>query len=252
MNRQSTCSSSRINDLLCRYLQEAMDATDSTQGAICLRSGATTDGVLRANDGRCKPSSEVLIRDCDACLALLQDNREAPLVFDAECVRCALPSASSITLPIKYQGEGLGVLALATARIPRYTPSHVKIGKSIASDIAYQTKRLEFSDTARVAFGEDLMLVGTSDSLRRVDEFIERASQASLPALIMGEFGSEKRHVAYALHFGGRGDYPFVEVKCATLNPRTLAPILSDQLRRADGGTIFFDGIDELEYEVQG
>lgn len=251
----------KLTDMLCRFLQMAMSATVSAQGAICLKepeSGGTslTEGVVMSRGGACKPSQRLLIQQCPACVAFFEGDRNEPLMTtdlseEALCARCASPSRSNLVIPVRYQGASLGIMVLAASSPNHYTASQLDVCRWIATEIAYHSKRYELSETMKSVFGRDLMLVGTSDALRRVDEFIERASRANLPALILGEFGSEKSHVAYALHFGGRRDYPFVEVKCATLNPSTLKRTLSDELRRADGGTIFFNGIDELGYHAQ-
>lgn len=247
-------------EMLCGFLQMAMGGTHSAEGAICLRgdpcAGAQTEGVAAPADGVCVQSRQLLISECPVCETFFEGNREGPLIAntstdEARCARCASPSKSTLTVPVRYQGTTLGLMALGATGSDHYTASHLDVCKTIASEIAYHVKRYELSETMRSVYGRDLMLVGASGALRKVDEFIERASQADLPALILGEFGSEKRHVAYALHFGGRPDTPFVEVKCATLDRGTLKQNLSDQLRRADGGTIFFNGIDELEYPTQ-
>jgi Response regulator containing CheY-like receiver, AAA-type ATPase, and DNA-binding domains len=261
MIKQHYHSDSGLTDLLCRFLQVAMGATQSAQGEICLKDfepplGRHTEGVLIEDDGRCQSARPLLVEECPVRRLFLEHDEKEPLVTkdltsEAHCARWTLSSGASMAIPLHYQGTTLGVLALAAEETSHYTAAHIEACEGIASELAYHLKRYEINETVKVAFGKELMLVGTSDALRRVDEFIERASSAHLPALIIGEFGSEKRHIAYALHFGVRRDYPFVEVQCATLDPDTLKHTLSSQLRRANGGTIFFNGIDELEYTLQ-
>lgn len=251
---------SQVTDILCGFLQLAVNATLSAQGEICLKEigpGASgqTQGV-EFSDGWCKSAPRLPIRECGLCVIFLEGNRKDPLTAsgasgEARCARRPLPSRSALSVAVRYQGATLGVMTLTAEHADHYTPSSIEKCQLIASEIAYHLKRHEMNETAKAMFGRDLMLVGTSDSLRRVDEFIERAAQAKLPALILGEFGCEKRHVAYALHFSGRRDYPLVEVRCATLDPCTLRRRLRDQLRRADGGTIFFNGVDDLDYQAQ-
>lgn len=261
MIKQNYHPFSGLTDLLCRFLQVAMGTTQSTQGEICLKDfdlhpGKQTEGVLIVDDGTCQSSRPLLAGECPIQMLFLEHNEKASLVTndlasEVHCARWTLSHGASMAIPLHYQEATVGVLALAAGNANHYTAAHLKACECIASELAYHLKRYEINETVKAAFGKDLMLVGTSDALRRIDEFIERASSAHLPALITGEFGSEKRHIAYALHFGVRRDYPFVEVRCATLDPNTLNHTLSDQLRRANGGTIFFNGIDELEYPLQ-
>lgn len=261
MIKQNYHPFSGVTDLLCSFLQVAMGTTQSTQGEICLKDfdlhpGKQTEGVQIVDDGTCQSSRPLLAGECPIQMLFLEHNEKAPLVTndltgEVHCARWTLSSGAGMAIPLHYQEATLGVMALAARNANHYTADHLKACEYIASELAYHLKRYEINETVKATFGKDLMLVGTSDALRRIDEFIERASSAHLPALITGEFGSEKRHIAYALHFGVRRDYPFVEVSCATLDPQTLKHTLSDQLRRANGGTIFFNGIDELEYPLQ-
>lgn len=249
-----------VADLLGLLLRTAMSATHAAQGEICLKSreielAGHTEGFLILEGATCQPSERLPVADCRVCKAIFEDDEKGPLLIDdptsgLNCARLTRLSTSGLVVPVRYRGAALGLLALTAEPPGHYTASHVEVCQWIASEIAYHLKRYELSDTVKVVFGKDLPLIGTSDALRRVDEFIERASQARLPALILGEFGSEKRYVAHALHFGERRDHPFVEVRCAALEANSMNGLV-DQLKRAEGGTIFFEGIDELEYQLQ-
>jgi len=77
---------------------------------------------------------------------------------------------------------------------------------------------------------------------------VEKAAQSLLPVLIKGEFGTEKTQLAVALHFCGRSpDQPFIEVNCADPSGRP-----AQWFELARGGTLFFNGIDELAPALQG
>jgi len=246
---------SKTNDLLCQYLREAMDATESAQGEICLKSGESTEGIQVSGEGSCVVAPEILIADCLQCSMFLKDNGREPVLNSvdnkAACARLNGDVESCLVIPLSYQGHQFGLMALAAGRPNHYKTAHLDLCRLIAGELTYQLKRNEFREAIRARLGKDAILIGRSYALRQVDEFIERASSAGLPVLITGEFGSERKQVAYAMHACGRRDYPFVEVKCARLDLTTVEQTLCAQLKRADGATIFFDGIDEMEYDVQ-
>lgn len=250
----------KLTDLLRHFLHVAIKATDSSEGELCMKGlepgNEQTDSVLLL-DGRtgeffCQPPP---LTECRP-VTLPEGDGSGPLVTntsinDGRSARWTRLK-SSLAVPVRYQGTVLGVMTVASDFPDHYTPSHLGLCQWIATETAHHAKRYEISRAVTAGLGKNLMLIGISDALRRVDEFIERASAVNLPVLITGEFGLEKRHVAYALHFGGpRRAHPLVEVNCATLNPYTMNQTLPDQLRQVAGGTIFFNGIDELESRLQ-
>lgn len=253
----------KLTDLLRSFLHVAIKATNSTQGKICLKDfapsvGRPEGGVLIVGSDTSEPGSQgPFDKECTACAAFYERHRREPLIAydvktEAHCVRLRLPCGSSMAVPIWYQGTAIGVVALASNRTGHYLTPSAEAGQLMAREIAYQVKRYEFHEIARAKLGKDLRLVGTSEALRRVDEFIEKASQVDLPALIIGEFGTEKEPVVHALHFASpRREGPFVEVNCSAFDPPTFTSELSLRFRQADQGTIFFSGIDELEDKLQ-
>jgi two-component system response regulator HydG len=136
---------------------------------------------------------------------------------------------------------------------------------------ALHTRRLEVENrTLRRAAVERnglAALVGRSEPMRSLYEFIERVAQSNAPVLIRGESGSGKELVARALHFSGmRKDRPFVVVNCTALPEHLLESELFGHLRgaftgasatrrglflEADGGTLFLDEIGDMGVGLQ-
>src|SRR5262249_10073728 len=93
-------------------------------------------------------------------------------------------------------------------------------------------------------------------------------AQTDAPVLLQGETGTGKELLAYAIHKRSpRRHCPFIVVNCAALPPSLIESELfgrendagSDAssakpggFERADGGTIFLDGIGEAPLEIQG
>src|SRR5690606_24407168 len=106
-------------------------------------------------------------------------------------------------------------------------------------------------------------LIGQSDEMREIYAMIEAAAPTNASMLIVGESGTGKELVARAIHNkSGRKKGPFVAINCAAF-PRE---ILENELfghekgaftgalnekpgcfEIADGGTVFLDGLAEME-----
>ena len=111
-------------------------------------------------------------------------------------------------------------------------------------------------------------IVGQSVSLRRVLELVDMVAASDATVLLLGETGTGKELLAYAIHRHSRRSHrPFVIVNCAALPPSLIESELfgyekgaftGAQLRKpgrfelADGGTIFLDEIGEVPLEIQG
>ena len=116
--------------------------------------------------------------------------------------------------------------------------------------------------------GLAVTLIGQSEPMNRVREFVRQAARASDPVLIRGETGVGKELIAGALHaWGPRDRQPFVAVNCASL-PASLAEselfghtrgaftgaayARAGCFETAGAGTIFLDEIGDASAEIQG
>jgi Nif-specific regulatory protein len=105
-------------------------------------------------------------------------------------------------------------------------------------------------------------MIGTSDVIRTVYDYIDTASRSNITVLITGESGVGKELVAKAIHYrSSRAEKSFIKVHCADLSESVIEGTLFGQekgasagataLRKgsfesADRGTIFLDEIGEL------
>src|SRR6202795_2013031 len=110
-------------------------------------------------------------------------------------------------------------------------------------------------------------LIGESAPMCRLYELIEKISQSTSPALLVGETGTGKELVARAIHFTGlRRKKALVPIDCSALTPTLIESELFGHvkgaftgadhsklglLQAANMGTIFLDEIGELPLFLQ-
>ncbi len=117
------------------------------------------------------------------------------------------------------------------------------------------------------AMAQVVMPVGESRQMRSIRQEILRVASYPMPVLIVGETGTGKELVARAIHqcsslFKG----PFVKVDCGVLSPTIIESELFGYekgaftdaktskiglVELANGGTLFFDEITSLPFELQ-
>ena len=110
-------------------------------------------------------------------------------------------------------------------------------------------------------------IVCKSQIMQRMFALMQRAAESDINVLISGESGTGKELVARAIHFNGcRKAGPFVSVNCAAI-PETLteselfghergaftgaATKRIGKFEHANGGTIFFDEIGDMQLSLQ-
>jgi DNA-binding NtrC family response regulator len=110
-------------------------------------------------------------------------------------------------------------------------------------------------------------IVGISQSIQKVFHLIARVANTGSTVLITGESGTGKELVAKAIHFNSsRKDQPFIVVDCVTIPGTLIESELFGHakgaftgahekkkglLELANGGTIFFDEIGNLDVTTQ-
>jgi two-component system response regulator HydG len=127
-----------------------------------------------------------------------------------------------------------------------------------------EVKRLRRANREGVDFDE---FVGTSESMRKVQDMIVRIADSDASVLITGESGTGKELVARALHRNGkRRSGPFVAINCAAMPETLLESELFGHARgaftdaraarnglfvQANGGTLLLDEIGDLPLGLQ-
>lgn len=110
-------------------------------------------------------------------------------------------------------------------------------------------------------------LIGTSDAMREVLEFVEKVADSDSTVLIQGESGTGKELLARMLHFNSfRRERPLVPVNCGAIPENLLESELFGhekgaftgainvrigRFEMAHGGTLFLDEVGELSPQLQ-
>jgi DNA-binding NtrC family response regulator len=110
-------------------------------------------------------------------------------------------------------------------------------------------------------------ILGESSPMLNVFETIEMVAQSNSTVLVQGESGTGKELVARAIHYSSpRQEYPFVKLNCAAVPEGLMESELfghekgaftgairktKGRFERADRGTLLFDEISEMSYNLQ-
>ncbi|CAD7720623.1 Anaerobic nitric oxide reductase transcription regulator NorR [Xanthomonas hydrangeae] len=149
-------------------------------------------------------------------------------------------------VPVRHGQQVLGALRVTPGQDGITAPAML-LYRQIATCCAYLAKRDAARALAQGRFGRALSLVGVSEAVWKIDEFVAQAAYSRLPVILRGEFGTEKEHVAVLLHAAAPWqEGPFIAVDCAA-----PADVPAAWFERAAGGTLFLQGVDELGDTLQ-
>jgi len=110
-------------------------------------------------------------------------------------------------------------------------------------------------------------ILGRSKPMQEVFSMIERVGKTEASVLILGESGTGKELVARAIHYTSlRADKPFIPIDCTTIPAELMESELFGYekgaftcaynskiglIEMAEGGTVFFDEIGDLDFALQ-
>jgi len=193
---------------------------------------------------------------------------EAPSLVEARV-------CSVLCVPLVGFGKSLGVIYLDTSdRTARFDEHHLQLLTAIASisTAAFQnSKHLEWmsseNERLKKEVSIDHQMIGESQPMRKIYNFIGKVAQADSTVLVRGESGTGKELMAHAIHMNSaRSAKPFIAINCATLSETLLESELfghekgaftgaigqkQGKLELADGGTLFLDEVGELTPMIQ-
>jgi Nif-specific regulatory protein len=183
--------------------------------------------------------------------------------------------SSLLAVPMVALGRTLGVIYLDTTDPrTRFEEADLQLLTGIAGmaaaalDNVLHIRRLE-TDKRRLAAEINLQhnLMGESEAIRGVLQFIGKVAATASTVLIRGESGTGKELVARAIHGNSpRAEHPFLAINCAALTETLLESELfghekgaftgafaqkKGKFEEAQGGTVFLDEVGELAPGLQ-
>jgi len=220
-------------------------------------------------------SQTILNQVIEENLAVLCNDVHSDEAF-GEAVSLLVPRVRAVlAVPLEVQGKLLGALYLDTSsQDTRFDSALLQLvtalGNVAALAIENASHLERLGDEYRRLQQElniEHSMVGESQGMREVYQFVSRVAARDSTVLIQGESGTGKELVARAIHNNsGRADRPFVAINCAAIVDTLLESELfghekgaftgavaqkKGKLEIAEGGTVFLDEVDELAAPLQ-
>ena len=160
-------------------------------------------------------------------------------------------------------------LAVNAMRKGAYTyltkPVNLDLLESIVNDALLL--RIRELDDETPGKHQYLNIIGKSKPMQEVFSLIRRVSKTDANIFLLGESGTGKELVARAIHYSSlRANNPFIPIDCTTIPSELMESELfgyekgaftgADErkiglIEMAEGGTVFFDEIGDLDYALQ-
>ncbi len=205
---------------------------------------------------------------------LINKQEEAKELDSSESLIAERP-ASILCVPLIMVERTLGVIYL-DSKDPQtaFDKDHLQLVSAISAitavalENARHTEWLVSENQRLIAdYNIEHNMVGESDAMRNVLQFISKVAPTDSTVLLSGESGTGKELVARAIHQNSkRAEKPFMAVNCAALAESLLESELfghekgaftgalglkKGRLEIADGGSVFLDEIGELSLALQ-
>ena len=201
-------------------------------------------------------------------------------VFDDEGLRAVqtvteLNIRAVLCVPLIVGNRVLGAMYLDSQhRSDQFDESRLQVMTAIAGiaalalgNVRHMEQLRKENQELRAEINLEHNMVGGSQAIRKIFQFIRRVAPTESTILIEGESGTGKELVARAIHRNSpRAERPFVAINCAAIPDALLESELfghekgaftganalkRGKLEQAEGGTLFLDEIGELAVGVQ-
>jgi transcriptional regulator with GAF, ATPase, and Fis domain len=255
-----------VESLQRQLLELLLLALPAERGAILLSSGGESAFGLEHGSGEAKPV------EIPGPLAR-QVREERVAVLTDRLGPEGLERSRFLGVPLICFERVEGVLYLEGGAKP-FDESHLELAAAVGSVAGLALHNLQRVDSLRsenqrleAEIRVEHDMVGDSEEIRAIHQFIARVAGSGSTVLIGGESGTGKELVARAIHrTSPRASHPFVAINCAALTESLLESELFGHERGAftgavglkkgkfevaDGGTLFLDEVGELDPSLQ-
>src|ERR1043165_7368744 len=180
-----------------------------------------------------------------------------------------------LCVPLMLFDKPLGVIFLYSSDpLARFDKDQLQLVTAIAGIAAValeNARHIEWLESENQRLQDDIQIehnmIGESQRMREVYQFLARVAPTTSTVLITGESGTGKELIARAIHLNSpRKNKSFVAVNCAALTETLLESELfghekgaftgaiaqkKGKLEIADGGTLFLDEVGEMPLQLQ-
>jgi Nif-specific regulatory protein len=208
-------------------------------------------------------------------VSILSNDVQESVDFNAADSLIASKIQALLCVPLMLFEKAVGVIYLYTSNPQTcFDKDQLQLVTAIAglAAVALENARhVEWLESENRRLQEDIQvehnMIGESQRMRDVYQFIARVAPTSSTVLIWGESGTGKELAARAIHLNSpRKNKPFVAVNCAALTETLLESELfghekgaftgavaqkKGKLEIADGGTLFLDEVGEMPQPLQ-
>lgn len=149
--------------------------------------------------------------------------------------------------PIFYKKKEIGYLQISTENIV-----DLKRLSDIDEKINLLINRYITNKISNSFLGNVEKLIGTSEHILNIENFIEKSSNSKYPVIIKGKYGCEKLAVASAIHYySDKSETEFREINCNSINELSLKEELSNAEKDIKNGTLYLSEIENLNIKQQ-
>jgi transcriptional regulator with GAF, ATPase, and Fis domain len=265
-----------LDNLLERLLDGLIGLTGADRGFLLLQEGEGYQVKVARNvdqktiaDPQSLLSDSIVKRVLEGAQPLLVSDAAADERFRAAQSVMDLQLTSVLAVPLRIQGEVLGVIYLGNHRIrDHFTEQKLAWASVFAAQAALLlTNLLSIRDLSRELQGVRLgEILGSCDGITQVFRRVEKVAPVDVPVLVTGETGTGKELAAREIHRLSKRPGRFVSINCGAI-PETLIEselfghvkgsftgAIKDRIgcfQAAHGGTLFLDEIGELAVHLQ-
>jgi PAS domain S-box-containing protein len=168
-------------------------------------------------------------------------------------------------IPIKKDGETLGVIALTTFR--KLDEVNGLLGEIERLNFEIKQYKSELGNLRGAKYSLD-QIIGNSPLMQQAKDLLQKVAPSTLTVLISGETGTGKELFSHAIHqLSSRRHKPFIRINCAAIPRELLESELfgyeegaftgakkggkPGKFELANGGTLLLDEINELPLYLQ-
>jgi len=271
-----------LDELQAAILDSIFGVAPAERGAILLdgTNGREFNSVFArhrdaGNEQPVRVSRTIAHRVLEQGIAILGSNVPGSTHLGAVESLIALQVRSLLCVPLAVFQRTIGCIYLDTISVAdRFNDDHLQLVTAIAGICAValeNARRLQWLENENqrllTEITLDRTLIGESQRMKDVFQFLARVAPSDVTVLIGGESGTGKELAARAIHRKSpRASKPFVAINCAAIPENLLESELfgyekgaftgavaqkKGRLEIADGGVLFLDEVGELAPSLQ-